>query len=298
MVSKKTLITGVGIVLLILSGVLQLLGFDNFSGLGTFGLAILALIILRDQQNVTKRLRDLRSDLKDNVELSRGVRNIISWYGKQLLDYGSSTLKRVRIIGTDLHRGHKQSEEPLSRDTPVMGTNVGKNVATKTPPRAGRVATPDVTNPNATESLANLLDPEHKVVVGGVFDSSLVEGLPVETQVWRPSQILNLLEKALPDYVIIDEAVLERTYWQGVFTAAGTSQMSELLSAVDYCGKRKIPVYLLKTQSSPQVNSRALRSSTAVELPLKAQDTEQSFGAAFTPVLERANRTAVTREAK
>ena len=72
--------------------------------------------------------------------------------------------------------------------------------------------------------------------------------------------------------------------------------MRELLEGLRWAETHKIPAYLLPSTLPPDVHSSALRTSTAVTLPLTADALEASAGAPQTPVLRKLQELARARK--
>lgn len=295
---KKNLVIGISLALLMAGGILQIIGYQNLAGISIFGLALLGGMLYRELVLLNQRSSSMRRELDQSKQELTGIRNIIRWYGTQLLDYGNSTLKRVKIWDTDnfpamsprtskdqAHRIHATSQEqPFPSKMSAL--------------RTGRAATPEVSNPMANENLSSILNPQRRIKVAGIFEESLVRNLPVDAVHWHPSTILDLLKQESPDLVIVDEASLDKRHWYGTYSASGTAQMSEIIEAISWCSQNSLPVYLmLNDSSSPEVNSLALRQAKVECLPLSEEAMRQSFGANLTPILERAQSIALKRKA-
>lgn len=178
---------------------------------------------------------------------------------------------------------------------PAAATPTGPAAAKPSPGGVGRAGTPEVTNPSTDETLASMLSPSRRLVIGGVFRGA---ELPEHTAApWMPGDVLRSLEEKRPDLILVDEAALAASpIWSSATSAVGTSLMQELVRGVTWAAGRHIPVYLLKARLAPDVHTDALRSTAAVSLPLPEADRDAAAGAPQTPVLSRLEEIARTRE--
>ena len=180
---------------------------------------------------------------------------------------------------------------PAAAAEPPKGSTATK----PSPGGVGRAGTPEVTNPFTVETLASMLAPQRRLVIGGLFTGA---ELPEHTAApWMPGDVLRSLEEQRPDLIVLDEAVLAVSpIWSSATSAVGTSLMQELVRGVTWAAGRHIPVYLLTARIGPDVHTGALRSTAAVALPLTGADRDAAAGAPQTPVLARLEKIARSRE--
>lgn len=158
----------------------------------------------------------------------------------------------------------------------------------------GRASTPDVTNPFTAESLHTMLAPGRVQKVAGILPA---DQLPEhEASAWFPGDVVPSLNRSTPDLIVVDEGALrDSAVWGDAVTAVGTALMRELLDGLTWAQEHRIPAYLLPSVLAPDVHSSALRSSSAVMLPLDADGLDASAGAPQTPLFHTLQQLAAAR---
>lgn len=158
----------------------------------------------------------------------------------------------------------------------------------------GRASTPEVTNPFTEESLHTMLAPGRVQKVAGIFAA---EQLPEhESSAWIPGDVVPSLNRSTPDLIVVDEGALrDSAVWGDAVTAVGTALMRELLDGLTWAQEHRVPAYLLPSVLAPDVHSSALRSSSAVMLPLDADGLDASAGAPQTPLFHTLQQLAAAR---
>lgn len=274
--------------LLIFTGlVLQAVGVQFYAAMYTLGLMVLLLLILKRTGALVSSINRINRVLYVTEKEAASSRALTSWYGRQLLDYGSSIFKRTNrlIDASEVDPNGFVSQQVDEAARGHKGKAEGGQA--KSLWRSGRVSTPNVENPKTNETMADMLDPERALIVGGIFGASLLDNLHAKGMYWRPGVVNSLLEKQRPDAIVLDQGCLDQGQWYGALKASGTGLMREILDGVDWSQKLGIPVFVIPHNAVPNVNSFALRQRNTVVLPMNQEDYEQSFGAVPSQLLAR-----------
>lgn len=252
------------------------------------GIASITLMQRTLQRRLIKHERLLGTLQKSVTQGTNKVHRTVTAGNKQSGKYGSSLMRRVQDVNDRLKHG-----SPAGTASAPTTTSAGAS-SLRPAAFAGRAATPEVTNPFSDETLAAMLTPQRVLRVSGIFDAA---GLPeLAARPWLPGEVVPELERHQPDLVLLDEQVLRSSpVWSSATTGVGTALMRELLEGVAWAETHKVPVYLLRSALPPDVHTAALRSSSAVSLPLGAADLEAAAGAPQTPLLIRLQKIAAAR---
>lgn len=252
------------------------------------GIASITLMQRTLQRRLIKHERLLGTLQKSVTQGTNKVHRTVTAGNKQSGKYGSSLMRRVQDVNDRLKHG-----SPAGTASAPCTTSAGAS-SRRPAAFAGRAATPEVTNPFSDETLAAMLTPQRVLRVSGIFDAA---GLPELTaRQWLPGEVVPELERHRPDLVLLDEQVLRSSpVWSSATTGVGTALMRELLEGIAWAETHKVPVYLLRSALPPDVHTAALRSSSAVSLPLGAADLEAAAGAPQTPLLIRLQEIAAAR---
>lgn len=159
----------------------------------------------------------------------------------------------------------------------------------------GRSSTPDVANPFTEETLNSMLKPGRELTVAGIFNPSDIA--TSQQTLWIPGDVISSLERRRPDLLVLDELeISQSSKWSVSMTSVGTRLMKELLDALDWATKKRIPVLIMPGAVRPDVHSSTLRTDASVTLPLTAEQLDAAAGAPLTPVLQRLQQIALQRE--
>jgi len=247
----------------------------------------LAVVVLRQQA----LLRRLSRQERVLLQVQKTAANAKT----ETVTYGGSILRRVKML-TDEVEGSRAGPNP-SPAAQQVGGQTATPAASNEQHGAGRVATPEVSNPLTNESLHSMLTPGRVVKVAGVFSPRTIpEG---EASPWVPGDVFASLERERPDVLLIDERELQdSSRWSSATSGAGTGLMRELLDGIRWAKARGIPVFLLPSTLAADVHSAALRAAPVLVLPLDVDAMEAAAGGPQTRLLHSLHEIAVARESE
>lgn len=189
----------------------------------------------------------------------------------ETLKFGTSIFKRVDRAEYNHSPSGSSSLAPKTINTDEQPTE-------KPNFQAGRAATPEVANPFTNESFTSMLNPDREPSVSGIFGDLFPAG--ISQRQWRPGQVLEQLETARPDSIVLDEKEINHSpVWSRSFTSVGTALMKELTQAIAWARQHQIPVYLIPAdQVTTDIHTSKLRGPAVIELPLDDSQSASAFG--------------------
>lgn len=239
--NKKNLLASASVFAIVGGGILQLLGFHNLAGISMFGVAALGWLLYRNQSLAAKNHTIIRKQLADNESLIDGIRGTMRWYGKQLLDYGDSTFKRIKVLEdqeVDTTSDSKNSELTQQVETYFSPLHVEPSRILDKPSAhfAGRLAAEQRNAGHSAQVVSKLIDdvslPHIRkiLLVGSSWMSEKLQDIS-DTTVLTPGREAELFNHETA-YFIVDEASAQAGPWSGVFDAHGTPKFLSLYSSI------------------------------------------------------------------
>lgn len=243
------------------------------------GLLGALITILIHQQAINRRL------MKHERFLTQ-LQNSVASTKAETTRYGNSIFRRIRALTGEAPPG-PTNPAPVTPDQSPMITDK-LNV--------GRVATPEVKNPQAKETILSMLDPERQIAIAGIMEKRMFS--ECQFTAWYPGNVEESIKTSRPELIILDErAIFSSAAWSKSMAGAGAALMKELLRGITLAQAQQIPVYLLQDPTlKVDIYSAALRKANVVALPLRAPTLEAAFGAAQTGTVQRLQQIAIDRE--
>lgn len=239
--NKQNLLASASFLSIMGGGLLQLLGFQNLAGISMFGIAALGWLLFRNQSRAAKHNKAMRKQVAENERLIEGIRGTMRWYGTQLLNYGDSTFKRIKVLENQDVEDKPNTQIPkLSQqvDTYFSPLHVKPSRILDKPSAhfAGRLAAEQKNSGQSAQvfsQLLNSLSLSHRrkiLLMGSSWMSARLQEMGDITIV-TPGREANLVDSETA-YFIIDEAIAQAGPWSGVFDAQGTSKFFSLYKSI------------------------------------------------------------------